>query len=251
MRSDALTSKEYWQQQTAPFVPFLVTGNPFAELLERYLPVDPALSCVEIGAYPGSYLCYLAKRFGYQATAIEYRPDAGDIATLFAFNGLQPPEVINADFFEIEGLQFDVVSSFGFAEHFTDMQKVVDCHAKLLRPGGRLVLSMPQVRSYQWLVRRLAYTREAFSELHATHNLPVMRLNVIRRAIEQAGLEIEYAGYAMNARLWVRSDSPRVRRSAKRFVGVLTWIDLHIGHRLPSCVLYSPMIFTVARKPDV
>ena len=249
MQYDPLTSREYWQSQETPFKPFIVTGNPFASLLQRYLPVNPNLQCVEVGAYPGGYLCYLSKQFGYSATAIEYRNNAGDIVKLFKYNNIAAPEIINTDFFKVERRLFDVVSSFGFAEHFADLQKVINQHVKLIKPGGFLVLTMPQLRGYQWLVRRLVYTREAWKELHSTHNVAVMRLGVVKRTLKNSGLVVKYAGYAMNAHLWIRADSPKVKDSLRWLVSIFTWLDRFVGKRLPSFILYSPMIFTVSIKP--
>lgn len=248
MRPEALTNRAYWQQQTAAFVPYQVRDNPFAKLFERYLPHDPSLQCVEIGAYPGGFLCYLAKRFGYQAAAIEYRPDADDIARFFTFNGLPPPHIINADFFDYVGPQFDIVCSFGFAEHFSNFPAVLAHHVRLVRPGGLLVLSMPHVRGYQGLIRRLVYTREAYEEMLETHNLEVMNLDVVKRNLSLAGLQILHASYAMGGHQWVRSTSPRVRPSARLLVDSLAWVDRHIGVHLPSSRWFSPMIFTVSRK---
>lgn len=98
MGNDYLTKKEYWERQISNFQPFEISGNEFASVLQRYLPVDPDFTCVEIGAYPGAHLCYLAKQFKYKPIAIEYRDDVEDIRKLFSYNGILDLEIINKDF---------------------------------------------------------------------------------------------------------------------------------------------------------
>lgn len=249
MADDALTSRAYWQKTSVRPEPVEIRSNPLGSVLERFLPADPSLSCAEVGAYPGGNLCWLARRFGYRATAIEYREDAADIAGLFAFNGLPPPEILVADFFSISGRAFDVVASLGFAEHFRDFGAVVARHADLVRPGGYLVLSVPHFWGYQGLVRKALFTKAALEELRATHNLDAMHLPRVREALRESGMEILYAGHRMNASLWFDPDSPKIRPGARAAARALSWLDRTVGRRLPSCFLYSPMILTVSRKP--
>jgi 2-polyprenyl-3-methyl-5-hydroxy-6-metoxy-1,4-benzoquinol methylase len=249
MGPDPLTSPEHWVRETGEFRPFQVNGHPFADVLERFLPVSSTLSCVEVGAYPGGHLCYLAKRFLYRPTAIEFREDAGNIVTLFEFNGLAAPEIINNDFFAVTDRQFDVVASFGFVEHFTNLTEVIRRHVELMRPGGYLVLSVPHFWGYQGLVRRILLTEEALGELKATHNLKVMNLGVLKRSLLQAGLKIVHASHAMNAHMWLPPDSPKIRPEARMLARFFAAVDRRLGRRLPSCAMYSPMILTISRKP--
>lgn len=249
MATDDLTDRDYWYREGGRCPLVEVTGHPFATVLDRFLPVDPALTCAEIGAYPGTNLCHLARRFGYRATAIEFRKDARDIAELFAFNGLPAPEVLEVDLRDTEGLRFDVVASFGFAEHFRDFDAIVARHAGLVAPGGLLVLSVPHFEGFQGWARRATMTEAALAELRASHNMEAMRLGAVRRALRSAGMDVLYARHAMNARFWIPPDSPKIRPEARMRATALSWFDRTVGRWLPSCGLYSPMILTVSRKP--
>jgi 2-polyprenyl-3-methyl-5-hydroxy-6-metoxy-1,4-benzoquinol methylase len=67
---------------------------------------------VEVGSAPGEHLVRLKQRFG-----------------------LTPREA------------FDVVLSGGFIEHFTDVAAIVQKHLQLLKPGGRLVVMIPNLKA--------------------------------------------------------------------------------------------------------
>lgn len=244
------TSPAYWQKESGEFQPFKVRGNPFASVLEKFLPVNPQMSCVEVGAYPGAYLCWLAKRFGYRPVAIEYRDDADDIRRLFEFNDMSGPEIIQQDFLELGQRQFDVVTSFGFVEHFDNPQEVLQRHADLVKPGGYLVVSVPHFWGMQGLLRRLVLTREALEELFATHNLDIMRLGALKAAIEKAGLEVLFGRYVMNGQFWIAADSPKVRNDRRGLARLFSHANRMLGSRLPSCFLYSPMALVIARKVE-
>lgn len=248
MPTDARTTPDYWKKETGRFVPFRVDTNPFARELDRFLPMDPELSCVEIGAYPGGNLCYLAKRFGYRAHAIEYRDDADDIKRLFEFNGLEAPEIIHKDFLTVEGRSFDVVASFGFIEHFNNTCEVLEKHCSLIVPGGYLVLSVPHFWGMQGFIRKLLFCPEAVDELYATHNMAIMHLSSVKEALRKAGLEILFLEHVMNGRFWISPDSPKIRPDRKWMARGFARLDRLLGGRLPSCVLFSPMILAVCKK---
>lgn len=249
MADDALTSKAYWAARTGPMTPHAAAASPFADVLSRFLPADPSLSCVEVGAWPGTHLCWLARRFGYRPTAIEYRDDAGEMEALFRNNGVPGLTVIREDFRDVRGMTFDVVASFGFVEHFRDAEDVVARHAAMVRDGGYLVLSVPHFGGAQALFRRLLLRPEALREMLAVHNRAIMNLRALSAILRRLGLEILHGGYAMGFRFWVRPDSPQVRPSLRGAVRLLNRVERRYGDSLPSCRLLSPVILTVSRKP--
>ncbi|MDF1579415.1 MAG: methyltransferase domain-containing protein [Desulfuromonadales bacterium] len=249
MSSEPRTTPEYWQKETGRFSPFEVRDNPFSTVLDRFLPKDSALTCVEIGAYPGGNLCYLTKRFGYKPFAIEYRNDTEDIGQLFEFNELPPPEIFEEDFLDFSGRTFDVVTSFGFVEHFDDPQAVICKHVEFLKPGGYLVLSVPHFGGMQGLLRKLVLTTEAIAELFATHNMDIMQLGAVKNALQ--GLDVLFLEHVMNGRFWISADSPKIQPNRRWLAKAISTFDRTLGSKLPSCGLVSPMILAVARKTGV
>ena len=143
-------------------------------LYRQHMPL-PGATVVEIGSAPGEHLVRLSETFGLVPHGIEYSEE-GVRATrsLFAARGLDPMKVDAVDFYSEECLdrqreRFDVVVSRGFIEHFEEPTAVVDRHLDLLRPGGLLVVTIPNLQGVN-----LALTRLFHPELIPMHNLSIM-----------------------------------------------------------------------------
>ena len=143
-------------------------------IYRRYMP-RPGASVVEVGSAPGEHLVKLSETFGLVPYGIEYSPEGVEVnRALFAARGLAPQNVVSMDFFSDECLaryrdHFDVVVSRGFIEHFKDPGAVVDRHIELLKPGGLLIVTIPNLRG----VNR-ALTGLFHRELIPMHNLEIM-----------------------------------------------------------------------------
>jgi 2-polyprenyl-3-methyl-5-hydroxy-6-metoxy-1,4-benzoquinol methylase len=134
----------------------------------------PGASVVEIGSAPGEHLAKLSQTFGLVPYGIEYSDEGVAVnQKTFASHGLDPSNVIPMDFFSDECLRyrehFDVVVSRGFVEHFEDPKAVIDRHLELLKPGGLLIVSVPNLRGVNG-----ALTRFFHDDLMALHNLGIM-----------------------------------------------------------------------------
>jgi SAM-dependent methyltransferase len=147
----------------------------------------PGAAVVEIGSAPGEHLVRLSETFGLVPFGIEYSP-SGIAANraVFAARGLDPRNVIETDFFSEECLEahrerFDMVISRGFIEHFVSPAEVVDRHLELLKPGGLLVVTIPNLRGVN-----LALTRFFHRELIPMHNLEIMSKPAFARLFDPA-----------------------------------------------------------------
>lgn len=143
-------------------------------LYRKHMPL-PGATVVEIGSAPGEHLVRLSETFGLVPHGIEYSEEGvRSNRALFASRGLDPSKVDAVDFFSDECLdrnreRFDVVVSRGFIEHFEEPGAVVDRHLDLLRPGGLLVVTIPNLQGVN-----LALTRLFHPELIPMHNLSIM-----------------------------------------------------------------------------
>lgn len=143
-------------------------------LYRRHMP-RPGASVVEIGSAPGEHLVKLHERFGLVPYGIEYSPAGVKVnREAFSSRGLDPANVIAMDFFSDECLaryreSFDVVMSRGFVEHFDEPASVIDRHIDLLKPGGLLIVSIPNLRGVNYSLTRLFH-----KELIPMHNLKIM-----------------------------------------------------------------------------
>jgi len=143
-------------------------------LYRRHMP-QPGATVVEIGSAPGEHLVRLSETFGLVPFGIEYSAEGVEVnRSLFSARGLDPRNVLAMDFFSDDCLaryreHFDVVVSRGFIEHFEDPAKVVLRHLDLLKPGGLLVVTIPNLRGLNQALTKLFHP-----ELIPMHNLEIM-----------------------------------------------------------------------------
>ena len=164
-------------------------------LYPRYLPRGPGLRALEIGSAPGTHLLELRRRFGYEPFGVEYTAAGAEAnRAQFTAHGVNPANVYEADVFSADlrqrcREQFDLVLSRGFIEHFGDPKAVVGTHLEFLKPGGTLIIEVPNFHGihYPWylLFRRSVLT---------WHNFNTMRWPVFKSLFDTPGLERLYLG---------------------------------------------------------
>jgi len=129
-------------------------------VLPKVLLVDDKLKIIEIGSAPGKYLINFNKLFHYQVYGIEYSEGGAAIAKEnFITNGLDPNNIIKADFFSQDFQNqfkehFDLVFSRGFIEHYHDVESVVNQHLNLVKTGGRIVISIPNLSGVNYTLSK-------------------------------------------------------------------------------------------------
>jgi SAM-dependent methyltransferase len=165
-------------------------------LIEPHLPKRTDWKLIEVGSAPGLRLVEMNRRLGYIPYGVEYSAPGVEInRRTFAANGFDPAQVIHADFFSEEFQEkfhehFDVVTSYGFIEHFSDAAVVVRKHLDLLKKGGRLLVVIPNLRNVRLLV-----TRFFSPEIVGLHNLAIMDPSAFELLFEGLNIRTLYCGY--------------------------------------------------------
>ncbi len=143
-------------------------------LLRPRLAGKTGLKSLEIGSAPGRISLELWRRLGLVPYGLEYT-EAGVRAqqALYRKCGLSEEWVMLGDLFDGEwrarhAESFDVVASFGLIEHFGDPQDVVAKHWELLRPGGLLVVTVPNLNEHTLYGRLVRRFNPAVYALHNT-----------------------------------------------------------------------------------
>ena len=241
------TDKKFWDEyfEKHKTGPAITVNSFFSDIFDKYLASNPNKTVLEIGCADSSFLCYLAKKFGYQAHGIDYSDAITKTAELFKFNNLPEPVLHKADLFSWQSdRKYDLVCSFGFIEHFDDINKVVAQHANLIAPNGKLIITLPHFAHGQyflhWLIDRDNLKR---------HNTKIMNLNSIKKAIQNNGLRIEHLSYYKTFGFWTeRTNMTRwdkcINWSILKFGKVITKI---FGYDRPN-FLFSPHIVYIATK---
>jgi len=242
-----LTDKKFWDDyfDRHDQAPAIVNDSYFADIFERFLVADPNKTVLEIGCADSKFLCFLSKKFGYRAYGLDYSDAITKTAELFKFNNLSEPTLYKEDLFSWKtDKKFDVICSFGFVEHFENLDTIIAKHAELVSDNGKIIITLPHFAHGQYLLHWLI-GRENLKK----HNTGIMNLNSIRRSIEKNNLKIEHLSYYKTFGFWTE------RESLARWEKIFNWgiikfgkvITKIFGYNRPN-PLFSPHIICVAVK---
>ncbi|MCL6472832.1 MAG: class I SAM-dependent methyltransferase [Firmicutes bacterium] len=151
-------------------------GYLFQEMKDVFrsnLPISDSRVFLEIGCAPGRWIVYFRKHFGYRCYGLEIS-DQGYKQTV---------ENLCAANVDARIIQADVVFSDGFLEHFTDLQSIIEKLVSLVKPGGILISSIPNLTGLH-----KAFIALSKKKAHIfNHHYPITA-EAIRKAYESHGL---------------------------------------------------------------
>ncbi len=201
MITGELTEEKNWDDRWQRLkIPTEVTKNTarfgtrdLIAIFDRLLPQREGMTILEIGAAPGRWLAYFKKNYNYDIHAIDYSRtgcekmqenfDSLHIkATIYRLN------ILTDDLRDIP--RFDIVYSFGFIEHFSDLNRIVEKHLALLKEGGILILGVPNFIGFTKIVLKKTAPR-----IYTTHNIQAMDLENWKTFEERYKLEPLFKGY--------------------------------------------------------
>ena len=145
---------------------------------------------LEAGCGFGQWVFWMVEQ-GYQAVGIDLSPKA--IRT--AKDYIRKNKIKNCEFIEgdvrrmpIEDNYFDIIYSFGLIEHFHKPEIILNEFKRVLKPGGKIFLSMPNQYSGHTLTRIIlkmigkwdlgherSYTKKSLDKLFEKSGLKVLR----------------------------------------------------------------------------
>jgi SAM-dependent methyltransferase len=206
MNSSRLTDEAYWDENwgakqgplARDHAPSLwrriLTTTPFDR---KFWPLVAALAqkpgrVIELGSAPGANLLRWRELlhcdiFGADISGVGLESQR----CLFEQHGIDESHSLLADFLDQDFQSrykesFDVVYSGGLIEHFSDPTEAVSAHLKILRPGGLLVLSIPNLQGiYRHLLPK---------SIVAVHNISIMAVPEFRRLFP-AEVKSLFCGY--------------------------------------------------------
>jgi SAM-dependent methyltransferase len=151
---------------------------------------------------------------------------------------------------------YDIVVSLGVIEHFNDPTAVVARHIELLKPGGVLILEVPNMagRFNHWLLQKAK-----MHDLLEHHNLSVMSKGYFAALAKQFGLEIKFLDYVggFDPGMVVHNHSYKKRWGRPMIMHALTCME-KLCRAMPSVArfltrdnspAYSNMLLGIMVKP--
>ncbi len=170
METHRLTEQEFWERYWKNLrLPCVIDPNFSFDrclskvLLERFAELklpqkknDDRSSVLEIGAAPGKWLSIFPQN-SFAVAGIEYSQQGINVLKKnLDLLGIKPLDLMHGDFFVIEPRPvFDIVMSLGFVEHFEDPVAVISRHVEWLRPGGALVIGVPNFTGLHGFAQRM------------------------------------------------------------------------------------------------
>jgi SAM-dependent methyltransferase len=163
-----------------------------ARSLEELAPVAREQTVLEVGCAPARWLVWYAERFGARVTGIEYTARGAELSRQnLAATGVGG-SIHQGDFFsaDFDPGPFDLVLSLGFIEHFQDLASAFDRHLTFVKPGGRLLIGVPNFRGLIGVLQRWGDPSYL-----ALHNQAAMDPSLYRKLAEASNLRVDAVSY--------------------------------------------------------
>lgn len=246
-KNNKLSSRKHWEKRSNYKVQE-ITDSPHKKYFKKYLPVDKTKSCIEIGAFPGNLLIYLAKFHKYFPVGLDYVEEVDFIADNLIYNGITTFEVIKEDFLTWKPVKkYDIVCSFGFVEHFKNYEEVIKKHMSIVNDEGYLIITVPCLGYFQLWLRKLVYTKESFKEVISMHNLEIMNLKKLEKIIfSDANFSKLFGGYTREMTIWFYPTDLFIRR--KRILKIFKFLEKKVNKLGISNKFISPEVMVIAKK---
>ena len=221
-------------------------------VLQKYLLHTNSASFLEVGAYPGKYLWYFHKYFGYEPWGVEYVETCAQQAKDMLESENISAHMIVDDIFNliaenhIESGGWDLVASFGFVEHFDEPEVAISKHLEVTLPGGLIVITVPNHAG--WNGNILHFVDKENWKMHNC-----MSLDDMVAAFQKAGNnEIIFSGHVGHIGFWNTYLYSKAKEKMGKFYPLLRaplWLIEELGQWVvPNNKISSPAIMVIARK---
>jgi len=228
------------------------------QVFELHGGLVPGSRVLELGCGRSPWLPFLARHVGCRVTGIDIEPHAAELARANLRGAGASGEIVCGDAFkprDHDGLleRFDLVYSMGVMEHYADVVERLSVLAAYLRPGGRIVTTVPNLQGVNWLMQRLGDLRTLRAHV-------VYDTQALVEVHEAAGYRTMASGYVgffdghVTSAAGTTSDFRRgLHRCVCRALGRCSkaWMRLTGGRATPELSWAAPHVFFAGRLvPD-
>jgi SAM-dependent methyltransferase len=258
LTDESFWEKDWWQRKR-PERLWLYRDVDF-EMVRLLARAGGSRACraLELGGGGSRILPYLGRNFGFRVFGSDFSWRGCLLLkanlSLQGING----GVVCEDLFHssLASESFDLVYSQGLIEHFDDTAAVVAEHLRLIKPGGKLVLVVPNLEGVQGRV--FAKLAPPLWQVHR-----VFSPRDLAETLSRSGLQEIRSGYLGSFHIYVGYD-PRwsTLQSWPRWLWFLTHASVRLGNGLislafrlspwkPHTRALSPAFFAAGIKAEV
>ena len=258
-----LTDESYWtelwdgQQHKIRHLRWVyVTNRQLAKLFNRGLSDIKHPKLIELGCADSLWLPYLAKNYESDCYGVDFSELGCQLAKRNLVLAGVDAKIQCEDIFtyiESHPSEYDFIYSMGLLEHFNEPETVLDEMKRLLKPGGRMLTILPNLRGMYTPIARVASPK-----LLATHKVIIPF--ALKDLHQSVGFEVTEFGYTGGPlKLSVVDYSPWCsiigRFGHDIFCKCVNLTDIVVGNilsvvRIPNQQLSSPYIYVLCRKPN-
>jgi SAM-dependent methyltransferase len=201
-----LTDKAFWANywESKKGLAFEVPANySFHKILTHIVAENKVSTAIELGGFPGYYAIFLKKYLDLKTTLFDYYVHEGVLKEVLAVNELteKDVEVIEGDLFNYQPKeQYDLVLSCGLIEHFNDTKDIIARHLPFLKPGGTLLITLPNFTGVNgWVQRKYDLSN------YEKHNISSMNPELLASYCKELGLKNIEANYYGKFSIWLEN----------------------------------------------
>lgn len=205
---DLLTERkfweDYWNNKREQLIEPVQESGFHNRVLDSVISNSSIKSSIELGGFPGTFSIYVKKKFNLDTTLLDYFIDQSIVDDLLAVNGLDQNAIhlIEDDLTLDHPIQekYDLVFSIGLIEHFVDTRGIIKRHLAYLKPGGDLLIILPNFRGVNgWLQRKFDKAN------YDVHNIQSMDLELLHSIAEELKIEQISTYYVGRFSIWLEN----------------------------------------------
>jgi len=205
-----LTDRAFWRsfwESKKDLIFYIKPDYVFGDILGKLIAENGIKTAVELGGFPGYYSIYLKKYQHLITTLFDYYVHEGLIKQLLEKNGLREADIniIEADLFSYTPKEkYDLVTSFGLIEHFSDTKAIINTHLQFLKPGGTLFITLPNFTGVNgWIQRKFDL------ENYNKHYIRSMDPAYLTAICQELGLQHVESYYHGRFTVWLENRNER------------------------------------------
>ena len=217
-----IVNQDYWNKQYKDVLFQKLDDNHYlSPFIEQFIPFNEHGKAIEIGCYPCRYLSFIGNK-GYEINGIDLNPDTPQLFEIIKEAGYRVGKVITQDFTKInEKEKYDIVCSFGFVEHFTNLDEIILKHANIVAPNGYLIIETPNFNGWgQYLFHYLFDTPNL--RRHVKKNMdPFLWVDILKK--NTLDFEILCCQYCGGIDFWTDKDQSKIQNFFAKIIKRIWW----------------------------
>lgn len=187
-----IVPQEHWDNGYCNFVIEKASdSDPITKLLKKHIPrAKHDQQAFELGCFPGRFLCVLGD-LGYTLNGVDTTSSMHNFEKSLNSLGYKTNLIENKNYTDAQINNYDVVASFGFIEHFTNWEEVINSHVLHLASNGYLIITTPNFKGLLQYIYHLVIDKKNLDR-HITASMSPKKW---KKILTNSGLMVISNGY--------------------------------------------------------